>query len=275
MTTINIPDHNADETLHNEDERPMVNKPNMIPIERAKAEDLVMLIEEALKGVEAQKDNLNIIIENYNNKKNDLDLYQTKIIQIFDVLTNKLNELHLQIDKSGSYEMYLEEKVKNSDLTKSVTMLELQLQQEKVEFMTFINQAQKKIEELKSADEIIKKSTYEFIQKVTEHRSDFETTADSKLEEISKILLESSKDQIEFVTKKTEEMLKKYTEKCQEHLDTLKSNSIKFLEQCSSTNEQLVKKVPAIQNEKYTKKDFLLVGMCIISVGFIVFSRFF
>ncbi len=59
------------------------------------------------------------------------------------------------------------------------------------------------------------------------------------------------------------------TTKCQQHLETVKKQSIDFLKQCESENKKLVEKVPAVANSKYSKKGIIiycLAGVRIISL---------
>ena len=64
-------------------------------------------------------------------------------------------------------------------------------------------------------------------------------------------------------------MLKSYTEKCQQHLDILKKQSIDFLKQCKVENKKLIEKVPVVANSKLSKKDaiiYVLAGVSIASL---------
>lgn len=251
------------------------SQPKFVSINRTKAEDFLMVLEETLAKVQLQKENIDKLLSAYEKRNEDFEKYQSKIISVFDTVTDRLRSLQVEIDKSGSYENYLEERVKNSDLTKSVTMLERQLQNEKVEFMTFIHTAEQKINYLKNADEILVSATKDFVETVEGSKQSFIGAADAKLDEISKEMGESTKAQVDYMRGKADEMLKKYTEKCQQHLDTLKKDSIDFLTRCSEQNEKLVKNVPAVKGNRYGWKDKMLVAMCFVTLCLALIGKFF
>ena len=69
-------------------------------------------------------------------------------------------------------------------------------------------------------------------------------------------------------------MLKSYTEKCQQHLDTVKKQSIDFLKQCEVENKKLIEKVPAVANSKLSKKDVIIYVLAGVSVASLLVQIF-
>lgn len=242
-------------------------------IDRTKAENFLILLEEALVNVQEQKESMEIqnntvksLIDICNRQSTVLDNYQEQLVKTFGTVSERMQVLSEKIEVADGYKFYLEEQAKNSDLSKTVNLLQMQLNQEKIEFMNFIKTAQEKISSIKSYDTVFDEKTDKVINKILKDETEFKNNAEQQVDEASKNMMDSCINQISVMQNKADEMIRKYTEKCQNHLDTIKTQSINFLEQTKQTNEELVKKIPAIkENTKFKTKDLIVIATCIIA----------
>ena len=138
----------------------------MITIPQAEAEKYLIALAETLDDVQDLKEVANSLITS---KNSELEHFRDDTITKFNALIESTTELKEKLDTAESYENYLEERVKNANLSAEVAALEKQLQKEKMEVSIFIQtmtrsmdtctaEIHAKITELKSADEIIKDS---------------------------------------------------------------------------------------------------------------------
>ena len=254
----------------------------MVTIPQVKAENFLIGLEEALSDVQDLREITNNLIAA---KTSELDNFRDETITKFNALLQSTTELKEKLNAAESYENYLEERVKNGNLTSNVSLLEKQLQKEKAEVSIFIStmtetikdcteKITSKIAELKSADEIIKDSIREFKEETEKISGDFASGAESKLNEICKTVLENSKNEYEVLKGQSSEMIKSYTEKCQSHLNTIKAQSIDFLKQCAKENEKLIKSVPGVKDKKLSKKDIIIYAMAVAAIASMVARLF-
>ena len=190
-----------------------------------------------------------------------------------------------KLDTAESYENYLEERVKNANLSAEVAALEKQLQKEKMEVSIFIQtmtrsmdscttEIHAKITELKSADEIIKDSIKEFKDETEKASTSYLNEAEKKIAEVSTTLLANSKNEYEILKTQSSDMIKAYTEKCQAHLETIKKQSIDFLKQCAAENKKLIETVPGVKSKKLSVKDMIIYGMSVVSIASMIVQMF-
>lgn len=130
---------------------------------------------------------------------------------------------------------------------------------------TCVTEIQSKINELKSADDIIKKNIEEFKDEMGKNSSSYMEAAEQKFAEVSKQLLKNSENEYEILKGQADTMIKAYTEKCQAHLETVKKQSIDFLKQCQFENKKLIESVPSIKDKKFNKRDFIVYTLAFTS----------
>jgi len=245
----------------------------MITIPQANAENFLIGLAQTLNDVQDLKEIVNTLIDS---KNTELDRFRDETITKFNALIDSTSSLKEKIDIAGTYEKYLEERIKNGNLASEVALLETQLQKEKAEISLFIREVTNKIDncvigignkidELQSADDIIKKSIAEFKEETEKVSSSYTESADQKLAEISKQLLANSKNEYEILKGQADGMIKAYTEKCQVHLETVKKQSIDFLKQCELENKKLIESVPSVKDKKFNKKDFIVYSLALTS----------
>lgn len=254
------------------------NDAKMITIDKVIAEKFMLAIEECVGDIEEQKNLVDKLLES---KQNELDKFQSETITKFNALIDATSSLSEKIKATESYEEYLKKQVENANLSKEVTLLEQQLQKEKSEVTLFIRdltntvtlklgEMETVVQNLKSADEVIEENIARFKDEMTKETENYEKSADSKLDDIGDHIQKAADSQINTMKIDCEEMLKKYTEKCQSHLDIVKKQSIDFLKQCADENKKLIEKVPAVAEKKVSKKDiviFAMAGITILSVA--------
>lgn len=253
------------------------NSMNMVTIERTKAENFLIVLEECIGDIEEQKNLIDKLIQS---KNEELEGFQSQTISKFNALIEATSGLSEKIAATESYENYLAEQVRNANLSKEVAMLEQQLQKEKAEISKFIistdnfittriSDIESTVNELKSVNNIIEENIQKFKEELKNESSKAIAQAENQLTENSDALVKGASNQFKILREDCNTMLKSYTEKCQQHLDTVKKQSIDFLKQCEVENKKLIEKVPAVANSKFSKKDviiFVLAGVSIASL---------
>lgn len=254
----------------------------MITIPQAEAEKYLIALAETLDDVQDLKEVANSLITS---KNSELEHFRDDTITKFNALIESTTELKEKLDTAESYENYLEERVKNANLSAEVAALEKQLQKEKMEVSIFVQtmtrtmdtctaEIHAKITELKSADEIIKDSIKEFKDETEKASTSYLNEAEKKIAEVSTTLLANSKNEYEILKAQSSDMIKAYTEKCQAHLVTIKKQSIDFLKQCAAENKKLIESVPGVKSKKLSVKDMIIYGMSVAAIASMVVQMF-
>lgn len=254
----------------------------MVTIPQAESEKFLIALAETLDDVQDLKEITNSLITS---KNIELEHFRDDTITKFNALIESTTDLKKKLDTAESYENYLEERVKNANLSAEVAALEIQLQKEKAEISIFIQMMTKsmdtctseihaKITELKSADEIIKNSIKEFKDETEKASTNYMNEAEKKIAEVSTTLLANSKNEYEILKTQSSDMIKAYTEKCQAHLETIKKQSIDFLKQCAAENKKLIESVPGVKSKKLSVKDMIIYGMSVTAIASMVVQIF-
>ena len=254
----------------------------MVTIPQAESEKFLIALAETLDDVQDLKEIANSLITS---KNSELEHFRDDTITKFNALIQSTTELKKKLDTAESYESYLEERVKNANLSAEVAALEMQLQKEKAEVSIFIqtmtrsmdtctSEIHAKITELKSADEIIKNSIKNFKEETEKASTNYMNEAEKKIAEVSTTLLANSKNEYEILKTQSSDMIKAYTEKCQAHLETIKKHSIDFLKQCAAENKKLIESVPGVKSKKLSIKDMIIYGMSVAAIASMVVQMF-
>ena len=93
----------------------------------------------------------------------------------------------------------------------------------------------------------------------------YNDNCEKQTDETCEHILSSANNQFDFLSAKTTELLKNYTARCQNHLETLKTNSIAFLKECDRQNKELIKNIPEIKT-KLSWKDIYIMGSGLITI---------
>ena len=254
----------------------------MITVPQAEAEKFLIGLAETLEDVQDLKEITNSLITS---KNSELEHFRDDTITKFNALIESTTDLKEKLDTAESYENYLEERIKNANLSAEVASLEKQLQKEKAEVSIFIqtmtrsmdtctSEIHAKITELKSADEIIRNSIKEFKEETEKASTNYMNEAEKKIAEVSTTLLANSKNEYEILKTQSSDMIKAYTEKCQAHLETIKKQSIDFLKQCAAENKKLIESVPGVKSKKLSIKDMIIYGMSVAAIASMVMQIF-
>ena len=298
MTTTNTNTQNQPQVSEQkeipENAEPKENPANMITIDRTKAENFLIVLAESTKDIEELRELTDKLISD---KKFALDNFQNITLEKFNALIDSTRELSEKINATESYESYLQEQIDNAELTKQNRMLDQQLQKERAEQGVFrikienllkeqdelltaeLENIRKRVDNLKSEDEIIEKhlSDYtekleniykEFNDKYTVSVNEMKELFEEKLEEASSSFINGSNVQQNNLKAKANDILKEFTEKCQKDIEIIKNQSLDFLKQCQEQNKKLIDKVPEVKSKKITKKDliyYLVAATCIAS----------
>lgn len=250
-------------------------EPKMITIPQAESEKFLIGLTNILDDVQDLKEVATSLISSRNT---ELEHFRDDTITKFNALIQSTADLKEKLDTAESYENYLEERVKNANLSAEVAALEKQLQKEKAEVSIFIqsmtssmdnctSEIHAKITELKAADEIIRDSIREFKEETEKISEGCMNEAEKKIAEVSTTLLANSKNEYEILKTQSSDMIKAYTEKCQAHLETIKRQSIDFLKQCAAENKKLVESVPGVKNRKLSVKDMIIYSLSIMAIA--------
>lgn len=260
---------------------------NLITINQATAETFIMALQDSLNEIEEFKGYVSTKIFN---KFSELEKFENKTVELFNSLLDSTKELSKKINTKETYSDYLESQIENRDLSKQVLMMQSCLNKEKAEISIFIQDISKiiestttsinnKISELKNINDIIEEnvkkieekfsSNYESITKKTvEQLDEYENKHDQTIIDLNKKLLDATSSSENAFKAKCDELITKYTEKCQSHLDKVQEASISFLTQCKTQNENLIKKVPSIEvKNSISKKDKLIFFVGFISIA--------
>lgn len=251
------------------------NNANMITIDRTKAEQFLIAIEECVGDIEEQKSLVDNLIKS---KNEELQGFQSETIEKFNAIIQAMTDLAEKIKATESYENFLQEKVENANLSKSVAMLEQQLQKEKAEITSFIiktdnfitvkiGEIQTIVNDLKTVDEMVEHSIQKFKDELQTEAKKYFADADKIMNETSDSFVNGAQTQYNSLKAECNAMIKSYTEKCQQHLETLKKQSVDFLKQCEAENKKLIEKVPAVANKKFSIKDAIIVTLAIAAIA--------
>jgi len=258
-----------------QDRLPNQSQGGMITIHQATAERFMMAIEDCVGDIEEQKMLVESLIQS---KQKELEGFQSETIAKFNDLIDVSRDLAEKIKATESYENYLQEQIKNADLSKQVSMLQIQLEKEKAQISSFIikvdnfitmkvGELSDKVNELKSADEIIEMNIQKFKEELKSESLKLAQDADKQIEVASDTFIKGAQNQYESLKADCATMLKNYTEKCQQHLDTVKKQSLDFLKTCENENKKLIEKVPAVANSKFSKKDVIIYTLAGVSIA--------
>lgn len=250
-------------------------KANMLTVDKTKAENFLIAIEEAVGNVEELKEIVDTLIQN---KDAELQNFQNTTIEKFNALIISTKDLAEKIKATESYENFLAEKVENANLSKSVALLEQQLQKEKAEISSFIIKIddfiqtkffnfESTINEFKSVNDLLENCLQSFKNEIQAEVKKSLNNVENKMNEASDSYINGAKVQYESLTSKSNTLIKAYTEKCQECLETIKKQSIDFLKQCQSENRKLIEKVPAVAERKICTKDLIIIILSLCSLA--------
>lgn len=251
------------------------NNANMVTIDRTKAEQFLIAIEECVGDIEEQKSLVDNLIKS---KNEELQGFQSETIEKFNAIIQAMTDLAEKIKATESYENFLQEKVENANLSKSVAMLEQQLQKEKAEITSFIiktdnfitvkiGEIQTIVNDLKTVDEMVEHSIQKFKDELQTEAKKYFADADKIMNETSDSFVNGAQTQYNSLKAECNAMIKSYTEKCQQHLETLKKQSVDFLKQCEAENKKLIEKVPAVANKKFSIKDAIIVVLAVAAIA--------
>ncbi len=255
---------------------------SMLTINKAEAENFLLAMQECVGDIEEQKVLVEKLIEN---KHDELEHFQSDTIKKFNMLIEATTELSEKIKATESYEKYLEERCKNANLSQDVALLEQQLQKEKAEVSIFIRditnivtmklgEIENVVGALKSADSIIEEKIKQFKEEMDKSSGAYEKKANDTLDETSNHIQTVAESQFAGLKADCNELLKSYTQKCREHLDTVKKQSLDFLKQCEVENKKLIEKVPEVANSKISKKDIAIYAMAGVSIASLLMQMF-
>ncbi len=250
--------------------------PDMVTIDRTVAESFMIAIEECVGDIQEQKALVDKLI---NDRRQDLVAFQSETIRKFNDLISATSGLKEKLKTTESYESYLEERVKNINLEKEVNMLQEQLYKEKAEFSQFIikvdnflttkiGDMKDKIDELHSADNVIKENVESFKEEIKAMFAQQAAKTDNLVNDSSEQIRKVSESNSMGLKAEANEMIKAYTEKCQENLQKVQQQSIEFLKQCSDQHKKLIEKVPSVAESKFSTKDIVIFSMAAASILF-------
>ena len=244
-----------------------VNENNsMITVSQAEASRFLQGLSDSLLEIDSFKE---YVSNTLTLKLKEIESFENTTIKTFDTLVDAVKELKDKIETAGSYENYLEERIKNENLSKELSTLELQLSKERAEisitlkeiFETVkksVSNIEIKTDELKSADDLIKESIEKFNDNAKESFLSYVKKSEENLEDIGKHLMAISQSQVEGVKIKCETNIKEFTQRACENLEIVKKQSIDFLKQVSEENKKLISKVPHVTDSKFSKKDIII-----------------
>ena len=277
----------------------------MITLEQVKAENFLIALKEIVGDVDVLKETtsqqIEILRENgdeqqrrINSLLGGIDFFQNDVLKKLSSVVKSLEVLEKSLGERADYDKYLEEHMENkilsqqyASLSSEVTLLEKQLQKEKVEtyaFMEDVRNALKDhfsdigetIKNLKAADEIIKESIDKFCKTSQNEKDKLAEAAEEVIDELGEKWQSLTDGQIQGVKSSYDASFRRYAEKCQETLEIVKKQSIDFLKQCDAENKKLIEKIPVMKDSKYSKKDitvYALAFMSLISLTLQLFIR--
>lgn len=259
--------------MQNQSEKP---EPKMITIDRVKAENFMLAIEQCVGDIKEQRALVDLLLES---KNKELQKFQDDTIIKFNALIDATVNLKEKISATAGYEEYLMQRVENGRLTQEVALLQQQLEKEKAEISLFIRditntvtlrltEMDSRVKELKTVDEIVEKDIAAFMEKIQDSTKKITDTADKQLTEISGEMQKSAKGEYAALKAQCVQFFTEYTDQCQKNLDAVKKQSLDFLKQCQNENKKLIEKVPVTNQNKISKKDTIILAVAGVSIIF-------
>ena len=115
----------------------------IVTVSQVTAENFIAALQDSINEIEEFKD---YVSQKLFNKFSELEKFENTTINLFNSLLDSTKELASKIDTKESYSDYLEEQIKNRDLSKQLILMEQCLNKEKAEISIFIKNISKTIE---------------------------------------------------------------------------------------------------------------------------------
>lgn len=225
------------------------------------------LVEE-LSAVTDIKDAFSHVINEYKDKD---ERFKQDFVQYFTGFSEKVDQLTAEIKNEFDYVSFLQEKIKNNELTAQVYMLEHQLQAEKNEMTLLIQKIDACIKNVKDQQEMIStmfeekinhltRNVDEQIEKYQDIDSRFEKSLEDYRHENSTMLTNTVNDVTNFMKKQNDDSLKGIKASAESTFKEIKKACIDFLKQC---NKEAALSAKYVMNKgKLEKKDIVIIIMC-------------
>lgn len=242
------------------------NAPKVKMLSQESAEQFLIGLQETLSDVNELKETALAIV----NKNDELEKFREYTLKQFNALIDSTNVLNEKLQANFNYEEFLKKEIENAELSKSVHLLELQLEKQKSDLTLFTQKISQTMDnsflEIVSKVKALKQTDDMIDDKLKNFRETIDDVIENKFTEFAEQTKTLSDNKYETLQKKVDELLKKHNSSLQNYIETTKIKSIDFLKQCESENKKLVSKVPAINRERYSKKEIMIVVACLVSV---------
>ncbi len=261
---------------------------SMITVDQARAENFLNGLQDAINLVQECHEIVETSITKIDSKVREVEKFEDETITLFNNLVSSATDLKQAIDTNHNYDAFLEEKLNSSNLRSQVTLLEQQLQKEKTELTLILKNIddtvtkklgviEAKAVSLVSADTSIEKTLCDFKTSIEDIVRKNVSEQSKKTEEIIDKLNANATEETEDVRTAAETQfkgikadlekeIKRYTERCQDNFDAVQEKTLDYLEFCKKETSKLIEKVPAVAENKITKKDILLYAVAGASI---------
>ena len=254
----------------------------LMTVNQAKAEKYLIELQNATLEI---KEFFAMAEEELQNKTEALNNYY----KLLNSLLDSINKLDVKIKAYDNFESYLEEKVKNNDLSREVLLLEQHLERTQTDVSVFMKEIKNSVEStmadisiivnnLKSEDQLIEDKLASFnssiIQSVNNEMEKMDESIIKIKEDITQWTSDASKTwnvETETLFVKTKKdigaMLSDFQNTSNKVLVELQDKSVSFLKTCSVEYRKLIDKIPGINTKlsKVDKVQFIMLGILIFT----------
>ena len=219
--------------------------------------DLLVRIAGSMSELLELKPILEAILED---KHASIEKEKLEILDCLNTVRTDFNALKEKLDCEVDYTRELTTQIQNYEYKKNNAMLQNSLIVTENKINNFTKTITEFVEEKITA-----------IEETVSNLQTVEDAVDQSIARFNKIASSNAENEYNALKKQSEDLLKSFTRKCQEDMEIMKKKSLDFLKECEKENKEIISKIPKVNNNKYSMKDYLLFGICAITILFQVY----
>lgn len=201
------------------------------------------------------------LIENLlEDNHNTIEAEKKNLIECLGEMQREFNNLKEQLDCEVDYTRELTAQVQNYELKKNNTMLQNSLLNTENKINSFVT----------NLDEYMKDKISEIENSISSLLT-VEDAIDQSIARFNKVASSNATNEYSVLKSQAEGLLKSFTKQCHKDLEVIKEKSLDFLKECEKENKDIISRIPKVNNNKYSMKDYLLFGICAVTILFQVY----
>lgn len=226
-------------------------------IDNPRNNDLLMKLAGNISELLELKPILEAILED---KHSSSEKEKLEILDCLNTVRTDFNTLKEKLDCEVDYTRELTTQAQNYEYKKNNAMLHNSLIATENQINNFTKTLTEFVEEKITA-----------IEETVSNLQTVEDAVDQSIARFNKIASSNAENEYNALKKQSEDLLKSFTRKCQEDMEIMKKKSLDFLKECEKENKEIISKIPKVNNNKYSMKDYLLFGICAVTILFQVY----